>query len=99
MFTWIPFYEELADILLNYRYLQSELIKLLMEIKQIGLPVIKLEDIGSSGEIPLTGIDPFTFYANFNKGIKEENRIKILGVIKKELGIRRRSRLTLADCP
>ena len=88
MFTWIPFYEELADILLNYRYLQSELIKLLMEIKQIGLPVIKLEDIGSSGEIPLTGIDPFTFYANFNKGIKEENRIKILGVIKKELGVK-----------
>jgi hypothetical protein len=59
-----------------------------MEIKQIGLPVIKLEDVGPSGEIPLTGIDPFTFYANFNKGIKEENRIKILGVIKKGLGVK-----------
>ena len=88
MFTWIPFYEELAGIILNFRYRQSELINLLMEIKQIGLPVIKLEDISSSGEIPLTEIDPFTFYANFNKGIKEENRKKILGIIKKGLGVK-----------
>jgi hypothetical protein len=88
MFTWIPFYEELAGILLNFRYRQSELIELLLDIKQIGLPVIKLDDIGSAGEIPLAELDPFTFYATFNRGIRNDHRIGILTEIKKRLEVK-----------
>jgi 5-methylcytosine-specific restriction protein B len=78
MFEWIAFYEELADVILAYRDRQDELIRLLGDIHAQGVPVVRLEDKDHSGEIPLAEIDPFTFYASFNRQVTDSNRIRII---------------------
>ncbi len=88
MFSWIPFYEELANEILNYRDRQKELIEILNEIRGMKLPVNKMRDKDSQGEIPLDEIDPFTFYSTFNRGITDSNRIEILRNIKKKLKLK-----------
>lgn len=70
MFTWTPFYEELASVISNYRNRQNDLIGILKELKGMNLPIINLVDQDNKGEIPLDEIDHFTFYAIFNRGIK-----------------------------
>jgi hypothetical protein len=87
MFTWIPFYEELANLILAYRSRQEELIGILTEIKGMNLPVISLEDKGAEGPLPLKEIDPFTFFATFNRGITKENRIAILKVLQTKMQV------------
>jgi hypothetical protein len=83
MFTWIPIYSELAKKILSYRNRQGELINLLKELKTKGLPVIAIVDHHKQGkEIPLTAIDPFTFFACFNRGLTDENRRAILAYLK-----------------
>jgi hypothetical protein len=89
MFTWVPFYEELASFILNYRTRQGELIGILKEMKGMNLPVISLEDKNAEGAIlPLDEIDPFTFFATFNRGLKTENRIEILKVIQAKMQVK-----------
>jgi len=87
MFTWIPFYEELATVILNFRNRQEELIELLKEIQNKKLPTIKLDELDINGWVPLNEIDPFTFYANFNRPLTDLNRIDILKNIKDRLKI------------
>ncbi len=88
MFTWIPIYTELAEKLLEYRNRQNELLALLKRIKDRGLPMINLIDQGLKGKKqPLTEIDPFTFFASFNRKVTHENRRAILTEIKAELGL------------
>ena len=88
IYTWIPFYKELARKLLTYKNKQSELIKFLKELKLLGLPVIKLEQEDENGEIiELDAIDPFSFFATFNRGSKDVNRIKILENVKSKYRI------------
>jgi hypothetical protein len=88
MFTWIPIYTELAEKLLEYRNRQDELLALLKRIKDQGLPMINLVDQGPKGKKQsLTEIDPFTFFASFNRKAKHENRRAILTMIKEELGL------------
>lgn len=78
MFTWMPIHEETAQRLLEFRERQPELLGLLREMQQAGLMTIKLTDKASDGtEIPLAEIDPFTFLANFNRGLRRENRIAL----------------------
>ena len=78
MFTWIPIHKETAQRLLEFRERQSDLLAILREMKQAGLMTIKLMDTASDGtEIPLAEIDPFTFFANFNRGLRRENRIAL----------------------
>ena len=76
MFTWKSIYRELASAMMKYRNRPSELIDLLKEMQGKGLSVISLNDRGPEGEeIDFTEIDPFTFFANFNRGITEARRI------------------------
>ncbi|MGO9139723.1 MAG: AAA family ATPase [Syntrophales bacterium] len=83
MFTWKPMYMELAKKLLDYRERRHELIKLLSDATDEWLKVIKLKDKNSEGnEIPLADIDPFTFFASFNRGQTEVERKKILQFMK-----------------
>ena len=85
-FTWIPFYKELAEKLLAYRNRQGELIAILKSIKDQGLPMILLTDKDKKGkEIPLRAIDPFTFFASFNRKATDQNRQAILAVIRQQL--------------
>jgi hypothetical protein len=86
VFTWIPFYEELADKLLAYRDRQGDLISILKGLKEQGIPVISLADKDKKGNsIPLTAIDPFTFFASFNRKATDQNRRAILAAIKQRL--------------
>lgn len=43
-FTWIPFYQELADKLLAYQGRQSELIAILKKLKDQGCPITAVAD-------------------------------------------------------
>lgn len=87
-FTWIPFYKELAEKLLAYRDRQDELIAILKEIKDQGVPIISLTDKDQKGKaIPLTEIDPFTFFAAFNRRATDQNRKTVLTMIKDRLQV------------
>ncbi len=87
-FSWIPIYQEILDKLLEYRNNQQFLINLLKEIGQKGVPMLILNDKDSNNEsIPLSVIDPFTFFASFNRGIREDHRKEIIQSLKKELDL------------
>lgn len=86
MFAWKQIYRELAEKLLQYRDRQDELLSLSTEMLEKGLRAIEFKDKNEAGEsIPLREIDPFTFFAHFNRGLTEENRIKILSFLKTRL--------------
>lgn len=85
-FTWIPIYTELAKKILLYRNRQVELLTAIRAIETLGFPVIATTEPGpQQTRIPLTEIDPFTFFACFNRALKEENRLGILTHIKEKL--------------
>ena len=88
MFSWIPFYEELASMIINYRNRQNDLIDILKELEGMNLHPISLVDKDNKGEVPLDEIDPFTFFATFNRSLTVPNRIDILTTIKDRLQIR-----------
>ncbi len=77
-FTWIPLYKELATRLLAYEHRQDELLALLAELKAADLPVVKLDDKEGGVSKPLSVMDPFTFFATFNRRITDDNRKAIL---------------------
>jgi len=82
-YTWVAIYKEIAAKLIAYRERQQDLINILAALQERGLPTIALLDKNAKDEqIPLTEIDPFTFFANFNRGLKTENRIEIIKGLK-----------------
>jgi AAA domain (dynein-related subfamily) len=87
MFTWTPFYKELAKVLLGFRNRQPELVQILTDIKdKTDIPIIRLVDAPQPATAPtLSVIDPFTFFATFNRGLKDQNRIGIITIIKEKL--------------
>ena len=73
-YTWIGFYSEFADALLEFKDRRQELLERIMTTYQrIGIKLPTLEH----GELP-DGIDPFTVFGLFNKGITEDNRKLII---------------------
>lgn len=88
-FSWLPIYLELAGVLLVWRSRQSELIAILHSAKDQLVPVGGLQDEDKNGKtFPLQVIDPFTFFAFFNRKIKDEHRIKLLSIIKGKVGLK-----------
>jgi len=88
MFSWKPIYTELGHKLLAYRDKQEELLTWIQGMKQAALPVISLTDEEPRGTATdLRQIDPFTFFANFNRGIKHEHRVEILRRLKAQMGL------------
>ena len=87
MFTWTPFYKELAKTLLGFRKRQPDLVQILTEIKNnTDIPIIRLVDAPQPATAPiLSVIDPFTFFATFNRGLRDQNRIGIIKIIKEKL--------------
>lgn len=82
-FTWIGFYQELADKLLLYSSDRQSLIKKITETyDSIGMKLPTLEK-----DRNIIDIDPFTIFALFNKGITDANRIKIITGFKEEFSI------------
>ncbi len=86
-FTWIPLYRELADLLAAWEGRQPELIALLEQLRADGIVVTPLNDQDADGSsFLLREIDPFTFFATFNRGIRDKERIAILKGVKNLLG-------------
>lgn len=82
-FTWVPFYEQLADKLRSWQNNQAALLEFLRALDARELPVVSLTDQDAEGrKFPLNEIDPFTFYASFNRGQKAENRQAICREVK-----------------
>jgi 5-methylcytosine-specific restriction enzyme B len=84
-FTWIQIYREIANRVLDYENRQDELIGLLKEISSAGIPIISLDDkdVGDRS-IEIEQIDPFSFFAIFNRGIRNESRLKILEILRQK---------------
>ncbi|SFP99446.1 hypothetical protein [Hydrogenimonas thermophila] len=77
------FYYELAEKLLEYKNKRNKLINFLHKLKDDGLQITPLNDQNPEGTtIELEDIDPFTFFGIFNRGITNDNRIKILKILK-----------------
>lgn len=82
--VWVDYYAECADKLFLFRNDRRKLIDTIYRVyNTIGMTVPKLD----SGTV-LSDIDPFTVFGLFNKGITNENRIRILTGLKKELDIK-----------
>ena len=74
--------------MLDYEDQQSELVSILQDMKAKGLMTISLKDQNPKGTaILLSAIDPFTFFANFNRGTTHRKRIGILRYLKERLSL------------
>lgn len=76
-FDWVDFYKEFAFKLVSYKERRAELIQKVKAIYQmtgISMPTLDKDN-------NIMDIDPFTIFGLFNKGLKDENRIKILTAI------------------
>lgn len=85
-YTWIPFYEELAKKLLEYKDKRNELIEFIFSEEGLGefSDYLHLQDKTQK----INDIDPFSFFGMFNRGKQKfENRKKILEKIKQKLNI------------
>lgn len=72
--NWVEFYSMFANKLVSYKNNRSELIEKLQKVfDNTSLDFPRLEEDGS-----VVDIDPFTVFAMFNRGIKNDNRIAIL---------------------
>jgi len=87
-YEWMPAYKAIANKIITYRDRQDEILSFLRELKERGLPVVSLEDKDANKQpIPLEVIDPFTFFACFNRGQTQANRKEIIGKIIQWLGL------------
>ncbi len=82
-FAWVDYYMELADKLKPFSENRAALIEKIKKIfLKIGINLPKLEEDGN-----VFDIDPFTTFGLFNKGITQENRIKIITAFSDEFSV------------
>jgi len=87
-FSWIPFYKELADKLVNWENKQKELIDFLEELRKKDFVITPLTDRNEDGDgFLLSEIDPFTIFGVFNRRITEKEKIAILSEFKKKFNV------------
>ncbi len=99
-FTWVPIYEELADVLAGWENRRTELIAFLENLRSQGLKVTPLMDQDSGGErFVLRDIDPFSFFGVFNRGIKTEERLNILASLSEFFKLQRQLPTDFAGIP
>ena len=82
--SWTQFYADFANKLSGYYNDRSKLISLIMNAYaqiHIKFPKMERDDV-------ITDIDPFTVFGLFNKGITNENRIKIMTALAEALDVR-----------
>lgn len=81
----MPFYREVAQRVLQYENSQDELLGLLREMKDAGLPTVPLEH-DKPTLTPIETIDPFTFMANFGRTL-EPSSLRICAWIRDKWNI------------
>lgn len=82
-YTWIPFYKELAQKLLQFRNDRQPLIDWIYNNLEGYINHLKDDPKGTR----VADIDPFTVYAIFNRGITRDKRIDICQKFKRYLNI------------
>ncbi len=85
-FTWIPFYMELADKLIDYRDNRKPLIDWIYANRE-AMQAKSLHDNGGVDDL-LEDIDPFTVFGLFNKHISLEKRIKTISLLKERFNVK-----------
>lgn len=91
-FKWVPFYEAVADKILEYRYKRSELAAIVNEVVQANIPnhlgqTYLWDRFANEESRPMEDICPFTAMGIFNRGLKDANRIAIATDFAKRLGV------------
>lgn len=88
-FDWVPFYEELADKLLEYKNKRSDLFEIIKNIipKNDKLNYLDMEDV-ARWECRNYEIDPFTIFSIFNRLLTIDNKIKLLEILADEFKIK-----------
>lgn len=82
-FTWIPFYKELAQKLLQYKDNKQPLIDWIYDNLQGYIGHLKDDSDGRR----VSDIDPFSVFSIFNRGITDKNRGIICAKLKEGFGI------------
>ena len=90
-FTWIPFYQELADKLLKFKNDRKSLLNILL-----GLDYGYIKSIFDKKDYPVKDIDPFSVFSIFNKKMSEEKRLDVASYFKESFDIK--SELPLDFC-
>lgn len=84
-FTWVPYYKEFAEKLLQYQENRSDLCRLIYDHED-ELLINYLHDEGGKDD-RFTDIDPFTTFGLFNRGISKKNRASSAALFKRLLNI------------
>lgn len=82
-YDWVDFYKEFAEKLLAYKNNRAALIQIIKEVyeeSEINMPRLDSDN-------NFNDIDPFTTFGLFNKGLREENRIKIISKFANKIGV------------
>jgi hypothetical protein len=88
MFSWKPFYRELAEKVLTYRNRQAELIQILADLQKAGEAIMPLTDTFPDNQKKmLEELDPFTFFACFNRTSTQTKRLAALTALKSKMSI------------
>jgi hypothetical protein len=78
IYTWKPIYPEIADKLPQFESKNSELVQLMTKLHQRGLKVSSVAAEYPRGtKVPLDEINPFSFLAIFNRGIKKTRGLSL----------------------
>ena len=80
--TWVPFYNELAETLLQFKDDRKPLLDIILSLPNEHIAYLKEYD----GK-PIKDIEPFSLFAIFNRGITESKKKDICTRLKKALGI------------
>ena len=84
-FTWVPIHLEAARKLREFRGRSEELVALLQRMHDAELKALSIRDRDAVGEeFPLDGIEPFSFLANFNRGVTDANRRALWDFLKRK---------------
>ena len=84
-FTWVPYYKEFAEKLLQYQENRTNLCRLIYDHED-ELLINYLHDEGGKDD-RFTDIDPFTTFGMFNRGISKKNRASSAALFKRLLNI------------
>ena len=84
-FTWVPYYKEFAEKLLQYQENRTNLCRLIYDHED-ELLINYLHDEGGKDD-KFTDIDPFTTFGLFNRGISMKNRVSSAALFKRLLNI------------
>ena len=87
-FSWKPIYREIAERVRPFSSRSPELAALVIEMRREGLKVIPTRDLEVGDvEIEIEDIDPFSFFACFNRNATDANRQQILSWLKRRWGL------------